>query len=154
LAEAVVEPLTNVFGVSEKVVNMALADLLLTADPDRELWVLAGAHMVAIDTLVHNLLHRTGTLRHYGVEHAYGPKCYQAGHCADLVRSVAETIDARDVNPTYPKVFPRLVQHAFWRFCGQEGLGICNGNRIDDRQRCDNQGCPVYGRCERVPLRA
>ena len=38
---------------------MAFANLLLGADPSRERWVTTGASMVAIDTLVHNWLHRT-----------------------------------------------------------------------------------------------
>jgi hypothetical protein len=31
-------------------------------------------------------------------------------------------------------------------------LDICNGNRIDDRHRCENQYCPVFGDCDRVCL--
>jgi hypothetical protein len=46
----------HVFGVSNKVLSMTLADLLIGADPDRSLWGLAGRHMIAVDTLVHNLL--------------------------------------------------------------------------------------------------
>src|SRR4051812_35957959 len=61
LGAALIGPLRHVFGVSHKILSMALADLLIGADPERELWGLAGRHMVAIDTLVHNLLHRTGT---------------------------------------------------------------------------------------------
>jgi hypothetical protein len=33
---------------------MALADLLLGAAPNRERWMMTGASMVAVDTLVHN----------------------------------------------------------------------------------------------------
>ena len=76
LGQAVIGPMRHVFGVSHKVLNMTLADLLIGADPDRSLWVLAGQHMIAVDTLIHNLLHRTGTLAHCDAEHAYGPGCY------------------------------------------------------------------------------
>jgi hypothetical protein len=63
-------------GALRKVLSMALADLLLGADPNRERWVTTGASMIAVDTLVHNWLHRTGILRRLGAEHAYGPACY------------------------------------------------------------------------------
>ena len=57
LGQALITPLRHVFGVSHKVLNMTLADLLIGADLDRPLWGLAGSHMIAIDTLMHNLLH-------------------------------------------------------------------------------------------------
>jgi hypothetical protein len=94
--------------------------------------------MIAIDTLVHNLLHRTGILSRFGVEHGYGAACYQPGKCADVIYRVAQQIDARAFNPAFPAIFPRFVQHAIWRFCAQNGLGVCNGNRIDDRKSCGN----------------
>ena len=70
LGQAFIGPMRHVFGVSHKVLNMTLADLLIGADPDRSLWRLAGQHMIAIDTLIHNLLHRTGTLAQCNAEHA------------------------------------------------------------------------------------
>lgn len=83
--------------------------------------------MVAIDSLVHNLLHRTGTLCEHGADHAYGPTCYRPGKCADIVRQLANQFDARELDRDYPKTFPRLVQHALWNFCAQSGLDVCNG---------------------------
>ena len=38
---------------------MALSSILLAAPKDRSRWQEAGASMVAVDTLVHNFLHRT-----------------------------------------------------------------------------------------------
>jgi hypothetical protein len=76
LGQAVIGPMRHVFGVSHKVLNMTLADLPIGADPNRSLWKQAGQHMVAIDTLIHNLLHRTGALAQWGAEHAYGPACF------------------------------------------------------------------------------
>src|SRR3954469_13433554 len=70
LGQAVIEPMRAIHGVSDKVLNMALSDFLIGVDPERELWRLSGSHMVAIDSLVHNLLHRTGTLAEHGAEHA------------------------------------------------------------------------------------
>ena len=52
LRNAVLEPLTHVYGIGPKVWAMMLADLLLGADPDRERWVTAGAWMIAVDSLV------------------------------------------------------------------------------------------------------
>jgi hypothetical protein len=65
---------------------------------------------------------------------------------------VAGRIDARAFNPAFPATFPRFVQHAIWRFCAQQGLNVCNGNRINDSQSCDNHYCAIRGICERVPL--
>jgi hypothetical protein len=143
----------HVFGVSHKVLNMTLADLLIGTDPDRSLWVLAGQHMVAIDTLIHNLLHRTGTLAQFNAEHAYGPACYAPRGCASIVRGLASEIDARSFDPSFPATFPRFVQHALWSFCAQDGLNICNGNQIADSWACENVRCPVFETCARVPLR-
>jgi hypothetical protein len=109
--------------------------------------------LVAVDTLVHNFLHRTGILRRVGAEHTYGERCYRAGGCADILALLAAGIDARQFNPTFPKAFPRFVQHAIWRYCAGDGFDICNGNRIDDDARCDNRHCQLFRRCDRVALR-
>ena len=65
--------------------------------------------MIAVDTLVHNFLHRTGILHRFRAEHAYGVACYRPGGCADIIDTVAQQIDARQFNPA---AFPRSVQHA------------------------------------------
>jgi hypothetical protein len=151
--QALLEPLGNVYGVSNKVLAMALSDLLLAGDANRPLWVEAGAVMIAIDTLVHNFLHRTGILRDFGADHPYGPRCYAANGCAAIVERIASKIDARQFNPAFPANFPRFVQHAIWRFCAEGGLNRCNGNRIDDRGRCEQTDCPIFRRCARVALK-
>ena len=153
LGKAVIEPLRHVYGISDKVLNMALADLFISADPDRKLWVLAGSHMVAIDSLIHNLLHRTGTLQQLGAEHAYGPRCYGTHGCASIVRALACEIDASTFDASFPKTFPRFVQHALWRYCAQDGLNVCNGNQIADAARCENGSCKLFEACARLPLR-
>ena len=152
MRQALLEPLGNVYGISGKLWSMALADLLLGGDPDRERWVTTGASMIAVDTLVHNFLHRTGCLRRLAAEHAYGARCYAPGGCAEIIEELATRIDARQFHPAFPATFPRFVQQAIWRFCAQDGLNICNGNRIDDRRRCENVLCPTYRFCERVCL--
>jgi hypothetical protein len=109
--------------------------------------------MIAIDTLVHNFLHRTGILHRFSADHAYGTPCYRAGGCADIIACAAQRIDARAFNPLFPTVFPRFVQQAIWRYCAQAGLAVCNGNRIDDRRRCYNVYCQIRRLCDRVALR-
>jgi hypothetical protein len=132
---------------------MALANLLLGADRRRALWAEAGAAMIAIDTLVHNFLHRTGILARLDAAHPYGPACYAPGGCAEIIERIAANIDARRFNPAFPTTFPRFVQHAIWRFCAEYGLDECNGRQIDDRKRCDRTDCPAFRLCDRVPLK-
>jgi hypothetical protein len=92
LREAIIGPLRNVYGVADKVLAMALSSLLLSVGKDRPLWVEVGATFVAIDTLVHNFLHRTGVLRRLGAEHPYGERCYRPGGCADIIGCLATKI--------------------------------------------------------------
>jgi hypothetical protein len=153
LRDAISAPLREIYGVSDKVLAMALSSILLGAPKKLRLWREVGASMIAIDTLVHNFLHRTGILHRFGADHAYGSACYRRGGCAEIIETVADRIDARAFNPTFPAVFPRFVQHAIWRYCAQTGLGICNGNRIDDAKRCANMDCQVRLTCDRVALR-
>ena len=108
--------------------------------------------MIAIDTLVHNFLVRTGILARFDADHSYGAACYQAGGCADIIAAVADRIDARQFNPGFPQPFPRFVQHAIWRYCAQSGLDVCNGNRIDDRKSCTNVYCQIRKLCDRIVL--
>jgi hypothetical protein len=151
--KALIEPLRNVYGISDKVLGMALSGILIGAAELRPHWLEVGVQLIAVDTLVHNFLARTGILRRLKVAHPYGPGCYRPGGCADIVRLVASKIDARQFNRSFPKVFPRFVQLAVWRYCSQQGLDICNGNRVDDRQRCQNRHCRLYRLCDRVRLK-
>ena len=64
--------------------------------------------MIAIDTLVHNFLHRTGILHRFNAEHAYGPACSRPKGCAEIIGRIARRIDARRSNPIYPRVFPTV----------------------------------------------
>jgi hypothetical protein len=149
---ALMEPLKEVHGVSDKVLMMALSNLFLGAPGHRYLWLEVGGSMIAIDTLVHNFLHRTGILHRFRTDHAYGLACYRPGGCADIIETVARQIDAREFNSRFPRTFPRFVQLAIWKYCAQQGFDICNGNQIDDRKRCDNKGCSLYSICDRVTL--
>jgi hypothetical protein len=149
---SLIDPLRNIHGISDKVIAMALSALLIGAGASRAGWFETGASFIVVDTLVHNFLHRTGILDRLGAAHLYGPACYQPGGCADALTAIATGIDARRFNPTFPKVFPRFVQHAVWRYCAQSCLDICNGNQIDDRGRCTNMWCKLYSSCDRLVL--
>ena len=151
--EALLGPLRNVFGVSDKVLTMALSGLLIGARTHQPLWFETGKAMIAVDTLVHNFLHRTGIQESCGTPHGYGAACYASGGCAEVIRAVAQLIDARAFNPKFPAAFPRFVQHAIWRFCAADGLNLCNANRIDDRKPCQISYCYLYQKCEHKPLK-
>lgn len=148
----VVGPLAHVYGISDKVLNMSLASLLLAGDIDRTEWIKAGAEMIAIDSLVHNWLHRSGILKAMKAGHEYGAECYKEGGCAELLSDISRHIDARKYNRSYPSYFPRFVQFAIWRFCGQSELNICNGNKVSDRARCKLIECPLHANCGRIRL--
>jgi hypothetical protein len=151
MVQSLVDPLRHIHGVSDKVLMMTLACLLLGSGKPR--WTETGTNMIAVDTLVHNFLHRTGILHRLNAVHPYGTACYQPHGCAEVIRSVAELIDVRTINPTFPQTFPRFVQNAIWRYCARSYFDVCNGNRIDDRQRCENGQCRLYGVCGRKPLK-
>ncbi|MBI3699184.1 MAG: hypothetical protein HY242_01885 [Afipia sp.] len=151
--KALIEPLRGVFGVSDKVLTMSLSGLLIGRRDHKPHWFAAGANLVAIDTLVHNFFHRTGITEACGRPHAYGPICYAPGGCAEIVRRLSATIDARVLNPSFPGNFPRLVQHALWRYCAADGLNVCNGNQIRDHFGCQNRFCRLFNVCKRKPLK-
>jgi hypothetical protein len=149
---ALIDPLREVYGVSDKVLMMALSQLFLGAPRARRRWREVGGSMIAVDTLVHNFLHRTGILHRFRADHAYGPACYRPGGCAQVIETVAQQIDASQFDRRFPRTFPRFVQHAIWHYCSQQGRDICNGNQIDDRKRCGNKQCSLYSRCDRITL--
>lgn len=151
---ALLDPLRNIHGISDKVIAMALANLLMGAGATRPGWFAVGASFIVVDTLVHNFLHRTGILERLGAAHLYGPACYRPGGCSDVLIVIAQGIDARRFNSEFPTVFPRFVQHAIWRYCAQSCLDVCNGNQIDDRDSCTNMWCRLYSRCDRLVLHA
>jgi hypothetical protein len=152
--ERLVGPLRNVYGISDKILTMTLSGLLLGASDRRPHWFETGKGMIAIDTLVHNFLHRTGILEDCGAAHGYGAGCYGYGGCAEIIRAVASRIDASAFNRRFPKVFPRFVQYAIWRFCAADGLNVCNGNRIDDRNSCQNSYCQLFNKCRGKSLKS
>ena len=152
MRDALVEPLRGIYGVSDKVLTMALSLLLIGVGKRRPRWFETGASFIVVDTLVHNFLHRTGILGRFSASHAYGPACYRHGGCADLLQLIAAHIDAKAFNPAFPSAFPWFVQNAVWRYCAEGELDVCNGTQIHDRHRCDNIYCRVRSDCDRVIL--
>jgi hypothetical protein len=131
---ALLDPLKEIYGVSDKILMMALSVLFLGAPGRRRRWLEVGGSMIAVDTLVHNFLHRTGVLHRFQADHTYGLACYLPGGCADIIETVAERIDAKQFNRGFPSTFQRFVQHAIWRYCAQQGVQTgYMGNRIDRR---------------------
>jgi hypothetical protein len=150
--ERLIGPLRNVYGVSDKILTMTLSGLLLGASDGHPAWFEVGKDMIAVDTLVHNFLHRTGILADCGMRHGYGVGCYAAGGRAGIIQAIAAQIDAREFNRRNPAVFPRFVQHALWRYCAADGLDICNGNRINDQKACEYRYCGIRAICSKNQL--
>jgi hypothetical protein len=153
-AAALADPLRNIYGVSDKLASMLLSALLLGGGRRRRLWFETGSVFVVVDTLVHNYLQRTGILTALGANHPYGSGCYGPTGCAAIIQRAASQIDAQVFGPDLPSYFPRFVQHAIWRFCAMDGLDVCNGNRVDDRSRCQNWYCQDFTSCRREMLAA
>ena len=151
--EALVGPMRHIFGVSDKVLTMALSSLLMADRLNRSDWFAVGSEMIVVDRLVHNFLARSGILTRFKAGHPYGPRCYGADGCADILRLVSARIDARRFDVNFPSNFPRYTQHALWRYCAADALNICNGNNIDDRKSCAQSQCILYEDCARIPLK-
>jgi len=147
--DALLEPLTSIIGISDKVVSMALSTFLIRGSALHPHWRKTGVEMIAIDTLVHTFLQRSGILARFEMNHLYGPHCFREEGCAGVIRNIARNIDCRQFNRRIPAYAPRFIQHAIWRFCAQEGLNTCNGNKIDDRYRCRNSYCYLFKLCDR-----
>ena len=150
---ALIDPLVNIAGTGPKIWSMILAELLLGADPHRERWVTTGASFIAVDSLVHAHLHRTGILRRLDAEHAYGPRCHAPGGCAAVIAGLAARIDAGEFNAGFPACFPRWVQFALWWFCAADGWSICNSVQIDDRRPCEQLFCPAFRQCNKIVIK-
>ena len=140
--------------MSRKLVSMMLSTILMAADPKRSPdWVMVGRSMVAIDSLVHNFLHRTGILTAYAREHPYGQRCFGAAGCDGVIRDLVARLREHRLGTESAPPFPRGVQRAIWRFCAGSELDVCNGRNIDDKQPCQLSWCPLWAKCSRLPLR-
>lgn len=70
-----IQTFSQVYNVGPKLIDMAFSHIYFTQYPGWD-YRRVGAEMVAIDTLVHNFLSRTGTLDEYKKPHKYGPACH------------------------------------------------------------------------------
>jgi len=102
--------------VSDKLLNMSLACLLLAGDPARKLWIEAGAGMIAVDTLVHNWMHRSGILKRLRSEHPYGAACYGP--------TGAPRLSKQQQNRSMPGISIRHSRRSFLGSCKMESGGI------------------------------
>ncbi len=143
---------SDVYGVSTKLNAMMLSSLLLCGGRERPEWVKVGRSMVVVDSLVHNFLHRTGILAAFDQKHRYGPACHRRSGCVGVIQMLAQRIDAREFNASFPRTFPRFVEYAIWAFCAENEADMCNGRRINDRYPCARSDCPVGELCSRIQL--
>ncbi len=141
-----------IHAVSAKLIAMMIGSLLMAGGSERRDWQKVGRTMVTIDSLLHNFFHRTGILAAFDLHHQYGHICFSARGCAGVIYQLADRIDARIIDASYPRCFPRQIEVAIWTFCAESQLDICNGRHIDDRFPCARADCPVGGRCSRLVL--
>jgi hypothetical protein len=148
--ETFIKKVTTIANVGPKLAHMALSCLFLTTYPGWD-YRRVGAHMIAVDSLVHNFLHRTGILGAYQLDHPYGPRCHAQNGCLGVIHDLAKHIDCREFNPTLPPDFPRFVQYHIWAYCGQAGENICNGNKCKVGK--PNPACVLYQQrlCAELP---
>lgn len=150
--QAMVDDLKRLPGLSDKVASMIASDIAIGLSVRRPALLASGASIVVIDSLVHNLLMRTGAITSAGKPHAFGSGCYASGGCSDLIVRFSETVDARSYNSAWPRLAPRMLQHALWRFCAGNEFNVCNGNQIHAGRKCESECCPAARRCARVIL--
>jgi hypothetical protein len=151
LLDGFIGKISTIANVGPKLAHMALSCLFLTAYPGWD-YRQVGAHMIAVDTLVHNFLHRTGILASYQLDHPYGPRCHGQNGCLGVIHDLANRIDCREFNPTLPASFPRFIQYHIWAYCGQSGENICNLNKCKPGK--PNPACVLHqqGLCAELPL--
>ena len=123
MRHALVDPLRGIYGVSDKVLSMALSLLLIGAGKKRPYWFETGISFIVVDTIVHNFLHRTGILSRLGASHAYGPACYRQGGCAEFLQLIADQIDAKRFNPSLSVAIPLVRAERRLALLRREGVG-------------------------------
>jgi hypothetical protein len=136
--QSFIKKVTTIANVGPKLAHMALSCLFLATYPGWD-YRRVRLHMIAVDSLVHNFLHRTGILDSYQLGHAYGPRCHTPKGCLGVIQDLASRIDCREFNPTLPPDFPRFIQNHIWAYCGKNGENICNLNKCKPGKA--NQEC-------------
>ena len=148
--QAFIGKVTTIANVGPKLAHMALAWLFLTRYSGWD-YRRVGEQMIAVDSLVHTFLHRTGILANYGADHAYGARCHADTGCLGVIHDLSRRIDCREFNPTLPANFPRFIQYHIWAYCGQGGENICNLNKCKPGK--PNPACVLrqQGLCAELP---
>lgn len=133
-AENLVIELDRIFNVGLKLSNMVMSGLFYSR-VGRWNYRRLHPHMVAVDTLVHAFLERTGTLKRFKKDHSYGEKrCHSKGGCIEVINEIARRIDCKRFNDEYPSYYPRMVQACIWKFCTDNCNKIkCKINKLDDK---------------------
>lgn len=147
---AMVDDLKRLPGVSDKVASMIASDVAIGLSTGSDALLRAGASVIVVDRLVHNLIIRTGATKVAGQSHTFGPGCYAEGGCRDLIELFAVGTDARQFNRHWPTFAPRMLQHAIWRFCAGNEMNTCNGNNIRAGSACGIRNCPGFKDCAQV----
>jgi len=150
LLDGFIRKVAAIANVGPKLAHMALSCLFLTTCPGWD-YRHVGEEMIAVDSLVHNFLYRTGILVSYRLDHPYGPRCHAQDGCLGVIQDLARRIDCREFNPTLPAHFPRFVQYYIWAYCGQAGENICNLNKCKPGK--PNPACVLYQQqlCAQLP---
>jgi hypothetical protein len=150
LLQTFIEKVSTIANVGPKLAHMALSCLFLTACPGWD-YRHVGEQMIAVDSLVHTFLHRTGILASYRLDHAYGPRCHAQDGCLGVIQDLAQRIDCREFNPSLPAHFPRFIQYHIWAYCGQSGENICNLNKCKPGK--PNPACILHQKrlCAQLP---
>ena len=150
LLQSFIKKVTTIANVGPKLAHMALSGLFLCRYPGWD-YRRVGLHMIAVDSLVHNFLHRTGILDSYQLDHAYGPRCHTQNGCLGVIQDLAKHIDCRKFNPTLPAHFPRFVQYHIWAFCAKNAENICNLNKCKPGK--PNPACVLHQQrlCAQLP---
>ena len=150
LLDGFIKKVTTIANVGPKLAHLAMSSLFLCRYPGWD-YHRVGLHMVAVDSLVHNFLHRTGILDSYQLDHSYGPRCHTQNGCLGVIQDLAKHIDCRKFNPTLPAHFPRFVQYHIWAFCAKNAENICNLNKCKPGK--PNQACVLHQQrlCAQLP---
>jgi hypothetical protein len=150
LLDGFIGKVSAIANVGPKLAHMALSCLFLTTYPGWD-YRHVGEKMIAVDSLVHNFLHRTGNLHDYRLDHPYGSRCHAPDGCLGVIQDLARRIDCPKFNPTLPAHFPRFLQYHIWAYCGQAGENICNLNKCKPGR--PNPDCVIYQQrlCAQLP---
>jgi hypothetical protein len=150
LLDGFITKVAAIANVGPKLAHMALAWLFLTTYPGWD-YRHVGEEMIAVDSLVHNFLHRTGILHDYRLDHPYGSRCHAQDGCLGVIQDLSRRLDCREFNPSLPAHFPRFIQYHIWAYCGQAGEDICNLNKCKPGK--PNPACALYQQqlCAELP---